>query len=54
MKKIILLLILTIFIIGYSKQTEKSAQKQQQTEIANPASVYCEEQGSKLRIFRQL
>ncbi len=52
MKKIILFLVLLIFIIGCAKQTEKPVeQKQAQTtQIANPASVYCEEQGGKLEI----
>lgn len=58
MKKIILILILLLFIIGCAKQeapketsiqTEKPEQEQKQ-QIANPASVYCEEQGGKSEI----
>jgi len=44
MKKIILVLLL-IFIIGCAKEIE-----QKDTEIANPASVYCEEQKGSLEI----
>ncbi|MEK6946191.1 MAG: DUF333 domain-containing protein [Nanoarchaeota archaeon] len=48
MKKIFVLgiLILAIFVIGCSQQTEKPGQ----TQIANPASVYCKEQGGSLDI----
>src|SRR3989338_2356484 len=49
MKKAILILILIIFIIGCSKEIEKQ-NEEKDTEIANPASVYCEEQGGKLEI----
>ncbi len=42
MKKIILVLVLLFFLSGCSDQ--KDAQQ-----LANPASVYCEEQGGTLR-----
>ncbi|MFH1409094.1 MAG: DUF333 domain-containing protein [Nanoarchaeota archaeon] len=47
MKKMILILILLSFIVGCVEQTEESEEGQQ---LANPASVYCEEQGGILRI----
>ena len=49
MKKIILLLVLVILISGCAQKTveEKTGEK---TQMANPASVYCEEQGNKLEI----
>lgn len=58
MKKIILLAVLFVFaffIIGCAKQEipkEKPTEKQQEQkqQIANPASVYCEEQGGKSEI----
>lgn len=48
MRKIILLLSLVLMsclIIGCAKQTEE-----QNSQMANPASVYCEEQGGVLEI----
>lgn len=54
MRKIILVFVLLIFVIGCAKQeapTEKPAEKpEQKQQIANPASVYCNEQGGTLRI----
>lgn len=49
MRTKILFFILLIFIISCSKQIEKQVE-QQKTQIANPASVYCKEQGGTLRI----
>jgi len=47
MKKLIFIILLLIFILGCSKQIEDSIEEQQ---LANPASVYCEEQGGTLRM----
>lgn len=47
MKKIILILALVFFIIGCDQQTGGPGEEQQ---LANPASVYCGEQGGTLRI----
>lgn len=44
MKKIILMLILMIFIYGCAENIEEPL------ELANPASVYCTEQGGTLSI----
>lgn len=48
-------MLLIIFVVGCSKEKkevveEKLAEEPEQTQIANPASVYCEEQGGKLEI----
>lgn len=47
MKKIILLLIFVILITGCTKIKEST---QEQTQLPNPASVYCEEQSGTLRM----
>jgi len=58
MKRIILILLLIIFTVGCTRQTETPVNKETQkestndenTQLANPASVYCEQQGGKLEI----
>ena len=47
MKKIIFIILILIFIVGCSEQMKESNEEQQ---LANPASVYCEEQGGTLRM----
>jgi len=48
MYKYFLFLVLLVFIIGCTEKIEKPVDEGQQ--IANPASVYCEEKGNKLEI----
>lgn len=56
MKRLILFLIFLIVIIGCAEKqaeqtkTEENQTGEQKTQIANPASVYCEEKGGKLEI----
>jgi len=50
MKKIIILLFLTIFILGCTQQVEEPSNNEVdvsggQTQLANPSAVYCVEQG---------
>lgn len=52
-KEALLILLLALFIIGCAKEIEKPVEEkreEQNQQIANPASVYCEEQGGTLRI----
>lgn len=48
-REVALAIILLILISGCAKQAFEEKPKDQ-TQIANPASVYCEEQGNKLEI----
>lgn len=51
MKKILLVLSLLVLIVGCTqKVVEETPEEQPETQIANPASVYCEEQGGTLEI----
>lgn len=54
MKKLVLVLfltlVLTFFLIGCTEKTSADFSESSETQIANPASVYCQEQGGKLEI----
>lgn len=50
MKKVLLLPLFTLVLAGYSCQKAPTDSNQNKTNLANPASVYCQEQGGRVDI----